>query len=535
MPFTTHDVVNQPPPRSGHNVFTEDVGLVDALSREGAGWAAHDITELGGLAGSEQAIEWGRLANENQPILQTHDRSGYRIDRIDYHPAYHRLMATAVSFGMHGYPWSEAAPGSHVARAAKMIVWSQAEAGHICPISMTYSVVAALRAQPDLAAKWEPGLTTRSYDPAYAPAPEKSGLTAGMALTEKQGGSDVRSNSTVAEPDGSGVYLLTGHKWFVSAPMSDVFLVLAEAPGGLSCFLVPRWLPDGSRNPFAVQRLKDKMGDRSNASSEVEFDGSVAWMVGEEGRGVRTIIEMVNRTRLDCSLGSAAGMRQALGEAIHHARHRDAFGMRLVSQPVMKMVLADLALESEATTAAAMRLAGAYDRGEEFARIGTPVVKFRVCKRQPGMVAEALECLGGGGYVEESVMPRLFRQSPLNGVWEGSGNVISLDLLRAMRRNPDSVEAFMEELWAASGEDSRYDAALQDLATGVRAGIAEEDARRLADRMAVLLQASLLLRHSPGHVADGFVTTRIAEPAPVYGVMPPRVDAAAIIERALPA
>ncbi len=535
MPFATHDVVNQPPPRVGHNVFTEDTALADGLARECAEWAAGDISDLGELAGSEQAMEWGRLANENQPILQTHDKYGHRIDRIDFHPAYHRLMATAVSSGMHAYPWAEAAPGSHVARAAKMIVWSHADAGHLCPISMTYSVVAALRHQPDLAAMWEPGLTNRSYDPAYAPASEKSGLTAGMALTEKQGGSDVRSNSTVAEPDGEGGYLLTGHKWFVSAPMSDVFLVLAVAPGGLSCFLMPRWLPDGTRNPFAVQRLKDKMGDRSNASSEVELDGSVAWMVGEEGRGVRTIIEMVNRTRLDCSLISAAGMRQALCEAIHHARHRDAFGMRLADQPVMQMVLADLALESEATTAAVMRLAGAYDRGEEFARIGTPVAKFRVCKRQPGMVAEALECLGGGGYIEESVMPRLFRQSPLNGVWEGSGNVISLDMLRAMRRNPESVEAFMGELWAASGQDSRYDSALQDLAAGLVAEVAETDARRLTDRMAVLLQASLLLRHAPGFVADGFVTSRIAEPSPVYGVLPDRVDAAAIVERALPA
>ncbi|MBU1226576.1 MAG: acyl-CoA dehydrogenase family protein [Actinobacteria bacterium] len=534
MPYATHEVVNQPPPRMGYNVFTGDPALPAAVAREGAGWAAGDLTELGALAGTEEALEWGRLANENQPVLLTHDRFGHRLDRIDYHPAYHRLMATAVAAGMHGYPWAEAIPGSHVARAAKMIVWSQAETGHICPISMTYSVVAALRHQPDLAAVWEPGLTVRSYDPAYAPSLEKTGLTAGMALTEKQGGSDVRANTTVAVPDGAGAYSLTGHKWFVSAPMSDVFLVLANAPGGLSCFLLPRWLPDGTRNPFAVQRLKDKMGDKANASSEVELDGSLAWMVGEEGRGVRTIVEMINRTRLDCSLGSAAGMRQALAEAIHNARHRDAFGARLSDQPVMLGVLADLALESEAATLAAMRLAGAYDRDEAFARIGTPVVKFWVCKRQPGMVAEALECLGGSGYVEESVMPRLFRQSPLNGVWEGSGNVIALDMLRAMQRTPESVDGFVEELQAAAGSDARYDAALAGLIEMLEAA-AEPDARRLAGRMAVLLEASLMLRHAPEFVAEAFIASRIVEPAPVYGVLPGGVDAAAIVDRALPA
>lgn len=535
MAFATHEVVNQPPPRSGFDVFGGDRALVSALDREGAGWAAADLADLGARAGSEEAMEWGRLANENQPVLLTHDRFGNRLDRIDFHPAYHRLMATAVSAGMHAYPWVEALPGSHVARAAKMIVWSQAEAGHICPISMTYSVVAALRHQPDLAAIWEPGLAERRYDPAFAPAAEKSGLTAGMALTEKQGGSDVRANSTVAVSDGSGGYLLTGHKWFVSAPMSDVFLVLANAPGGLSCFLMPRWLPDGTRNSLAILRLKDKMGDKANASSEVELDGAAAWMVGEEGRGVRTIIEMVNRTRLDCSLGSAGGMRQALCEAIHHARHRDAFGARLADQPVMSAVLADLALESEAATLAAMRLAGAYDRGEGLARIGTPVVKFWVCKRQPGVVAEALECLGGGGYVEESVMPRLFRQSPLNGVWEGSGNVIGLDMLRAMRREPGSVAEFIDELREASGIDAGYDDALVDLVTALGGEVAEADVRRLAGRMAVLLQASLLLRHSPEFVARAFVATRITDPASVYGILPDGVDAEAIVERALPA
>ncbi|MCB2224565.1 MAG: acyl-CoA dehydrogenase family protein [Actinobacteria bacterium] len=535
MPHTTHDVINQVPPREGHNVFTEDAALAEALAREGAGWAAGDLEALGARAGDPEAIEWGRLANEYDPVLQTHDRFGHRLDRIDFHPAYHHLMDTAVTNGIHAHPWAEAEPGSHVARAVKLIVWSQAEAGHICPISMTYSVVAALRHQPDLAALWEPRLAIREYDPAFAPPEAKRGLTAGMALTEKQGGSDVRANTTVAEPDGAGAYLLTGHKWFVSAPMSDVFLVLANAPGGLSCFLMPRWLPDGTTNAFFVQRLKDKMGDKANASSEAELDGALAWMVGEEGRGVRTIVEMINRTRLDCALGSAAGMRQALGEAVHHTRHRDAFGARLSGQPVMQKVLADLALESEAATAAAVRLAGAYDRGEEFARIGTPVVKFWVCKRQPGMVAEALECLGGNGYVEESVMPRLFRQSPLNGVWEGSGNVISLDMLRAMARSPESVEAFVDEVRLASGADARFDAALDELTATLAAGVEEPDARRVTGRMSLLLQASLLLRHAPAFVSDAFVATRLAAPAPCYGALPDGIDTTAIVERALPA
>jgi putative acyl-CoA dehydrogenase len=338
----------------------------------------------------------------------------------------------------------------------------------------------------------------------------------------------------VATPLGDGTFSLTGHKWFVSAPMSDVFLVLGQAPGGLTCFLLPRWLPDGSRNPFAIQRLKDKMGDRSNASSEVELDGAIAWPVGEEGRGVRTIIEMVNRTRLDCSLGSAAGMRQALLEAIHHARHRHAFGPKLADQELMQGVLADLALESEAATSAALHLAGAYDRNEPFARIATPVIKYWVCKRQPGMVAEALECLGGGGYVEESVLARLFRQSPLNGVWEGSGNVISLDMVRAMQRSPESVEAFVNELRLAAGVLRAFDLALEGLEKDLVAGISEGSARRVIERMALLLQASLLLRTSPASVAEGFVAARLGSPGAAYGALPPGVDSGAILERALP-
>jgi putative acyl-CoA dehydrogenase len=531
----THEVFNQPPPLEGHNTFTLDVALAEALAREGAGSTRSELEELGSLAGTPEAIEWGRLANENPPVLHTHDRSGHRIDRVEYHPAYHRLMATAVGHGLHATPWHEVRPGGHVARAAKMVTWSPVDAGHTCPISMTYAVVATLRHSPELAAQWEPRLASRTYDPAYAPAGRKKGLTAGMAMTEKQGGSDVRANTTTAEPAGDGSFRLSGHKWFVSAPMSDIFLTLAVAPGGLTCFMLPRWLPDETRNDFAIQRLKDKMGDRSNASSEVEFDGAIAWMVGEEGDGVRTIIEMVNRTRLDCALGAAAGMRHGLIQAMYHCRHREAFGKLLTEQPVMARVLADLAIESEAATAASMRLAGAYDRNEQFARIATPVIKYWVCKRNPGHAAEALECLGGAGYVEESPLPRIFRQSPLNGVWEGSGNVICLDVLRAMERSSESIEAFREPLAAAAGTYRAYDEALRTLDEDLAGGVDPWDARRVVERMAVLLQAALLILDAPGFVADAFVAGRIGDPGVAYGALPDGVDVDAILERALPA
>jgi putative acyl-CoA dehydrogenase len=473
--------------------------------------------------------------------LHTHDRFGHRVDRVEYHPSYHRLMETAVGFGMHAAPWADSRAGAHVARAAKFVTWAPVEYGHGCPISMTYSVVAVLRHAPDLAAEWEPRLASLDYDPRPLPADRKNGATAGMAMTEKQGGSDVRANTTRAVPDGDGSYRLTGHKWFVSAPMSDVFLALGVAPEGLSCFLVPRWLPDGSPNPFRIQRLKDKLGDRANASSEVEFDDTWAVPVGEEGRGVRTIIEMVNRTRLDCSLGTAAQMRHGVVEAIHHARHRAAFGARLTEQQAMLAVLADLALESEAATAAALRLARAYDehsRGLDdggFHRIATPVVKYWVCKRGPGHAAEALECLGGNGYVEESGMPRLFRQSPVNGVWEGSGTVICLDVLRAMRRAPEATEVFLTDLREAAGIDRRYDHALKRLEEDVFAGSGERGARRLVEQMALALQASLLLRHAPGFVADAFCAARLGEPGVAYGALPADVDIAGIVERTVPA
>ncbi|HLY82846.1 MAG TPA: acyl-CoA dehydrogenase family protein, partial [Acidimicrobiales bacterium] len=472
--MVTHDVFNQPPPLEGYDVFGQDQALVEGLHREGAAWADDRLHELGVLAGSAEAIRWGFDANRHPPELHSHDRFGHRIDEVEYHPSYHKLMAVAVEHGLHAAPWRERRAGGHVARAAGFYVWSQAEAGHGCPISMTYSAVPALRAQPEVAELWEPLLTAPCYDPrsgpAFGSAATKAGVLAGMAMTEKQGGSDVRSNTTAARPVGAGgpgaEYLLTGHKWFCSAPMCDLFLVLAQTPVGLSCFALPRWTPDGARNRFFIQRLKDKLGNRSNASSEIELDGAWAQLVGEEGRGTATIIEMVNHTRLDCVIGAAAGMRQAVAQAAHHAGYRTAFGRALVEQPLMLSVLADLAVESEAASAAMLRLARAYDRAPvddheaAFRRLATTVVKYWVCKRQPSTVAEALECLGGNGYVEESIMPRLFRESPLNGIWEGSGNVICLDALRAMRRQPESVTAFFDEVGEAGGVDSRLDAAI---------------------------------------------------------------------------
>jgi putative acyl-CoA dehydrogenase len=543
----THEVTNQPPPLEGYDVFGADVVLAEATEREGAGWATDDLHALGLLAGSPEAIGWGFDANRYPPELRSHDRYGHRIDEVAYHPAYHELLRVAVGHGLHGAPWAVDQPGAHVARAAGFVVWSQVEAGHGCPVSMTYSVVPALRTRPDLAAEWEPRLVARAYDPRSVPAREKPGALAGMGMTEKQGGSDVRANTTRAEPvEGSGdrVYALTGHKWFCSAPMSDMFLMLAQAPGGLSCFLVPRWLPDAERNAgLRLVRLKDKLGNRSNASSEIELDGAVAWLVGEEGRGVRTIIDMVTHTRLDCVLGATATMRQATAQALHHAAYRHAFGAALADQPLMRNVLADLAIESEAATVTALRLARAFDeanRGDEtadaFRRLATAVGKYWVCKRQPTHVGEALECLGGNGYVEESIMPRLFRESPLNGIWEGSGNVICLDVLRAVAREPVALEVFLHEIEEARGADERLDAAT----ARIRAELAdvygiEGRARRVVELMALALQASLLVRHGHPAVADAFCVTRLGHDGGLaLGTLPPGTDVGTIVERSRP-
>jgi putative acyl-CoA dehydrogenase len=507
---------NQAPPLVDYNLFASDAPLRESLEREGASWAEELVHELGRLAGTQQAIDWGFQANVNPPRLRTHDRFGERIDEVEFHPAWHELMKVAVGRGLHALPWRETRPGAHAARAAAFYVWSQVEGGHGCPISMTYAAVPALRKNPQLAARWEPLATTLDYDPGLRPAEQKRGVLFGMAMTERQGGSDVRTNTTRAERVGAdGWYRLTGSKWFCSAPMCDAFLVLAQAPRGLSCFLLPRVLPDGTRNGFHIQRLKDKLGNRSNASSEVELDAAQAVLVGDEGDGVRTIIEMVNHTRLDCVIGSASLMRQAVAQAMHHAAHRAAFGKLLSEQPLMVNVLADLAVESEATTILTMRLAGAFDRAagnsEEahFKRIGVAIAKFWTCKRAIAVVAEALECHGGNGYVEESILPRLYREAPLNSIWEGSGNVNALDVLRAMRREPESVSAFFAEVERAP-RDPRLESAVSALRRelGDTTEI-EGRARRIVERMAVILEASLLLRHGDPVVADLFCASRL--------------------------
>jgi len=547
LPIATHEVLNQPPPLVDYDVFTTDRVLSEALEREGGGWVRAQAERVGKIAGGE-AMEWGRLANANPPVLRSHDRYGHRIDEVEFHPAWHELMRTAVANELHALPWRTPRPGAHVARAALFHVLSQAEAGHGCPISMTYSVVPALRAQADVAADWEPRACSTDYDPRSLPAPQKRGALFGMALTEKQGGSDVRANTTRARPLGAAgpgrEYALTGHKWFCSAPMCDAFLVLAQAERGLSCFLLPRWRPDGTRNAIYVQRLKDKLGNRSNASSEVEYDGAWARMVGEEGRGVATIIEMVTHTRLDCAIGAAATMRQAVVQALHHARHRQAFGRRLIEHALMQNVLADLCLESEAATTAMMRLARAYDESARdagaraFARLATAVVKYWVCKRNPPVVAEALECLGGAGYVEESSLPRLFRESPLNSIWEGSGNVICLDVLRALAREPESLDAVLAEIAPAEDAEPRLRTWMRCIREELqRPETVEPRARVVVERLAIALQAALLLRSAPTPVAEAFCASRLTDAHGLaFGTLPAGLAFDAIIERhAVPA
>jgi putative acyl-CoA dehydrogenase len=541
----THEVFNQPPPLVGYNVFAQDRALVEALEREGAAWARDRAAAIGEVAGGD-AIELGFQANRNPPVLRTHDRFGHRIDEVEFHPAWHELLQIAVAHELHSLPWREARPGAHVARAAMFSVFSQAEAGHGCPISMTYSSVPALRVQPDVAAEWEPRLVSKIYDRRFGPAGDKQGSLCGMAMTEKQGGSDVRENTTRAEAIGAGgpggQYAITGHKWFCSAPMSDAFLVLAKTGRGVSCFLLPRWLPDGGRNAISIQRLKDKLGNRSNASSEVEFDRAWALMVGEEGRGVPTIIEMVNHTRLDCVIGANSMMRQAVAQATHHCAHRAAFGKKLIDQPLMQNVLADLCVESEASTITMMRLARAYDdsaadpRWRQFARLTTAIVKYWICKRAPMQVVEALECLGGNGYVEESAMPRLYREAPLNGIWEGSGNVMCLDVLRAIGRGPEGTEAFFDEIALAGGVDPRFDLFVEKLREGLNDvdGI-EGRARRFVERLAIAFQASLLLRHGDPAVAEAYLATRLdGDHGYAFGTLPRHVECTRIIERARP-
>ncbi|HYO18475.1 MAG TPA: acyl-CoA dehydrogenase family protein [Dermatophilaceae bacterium] len=532
----THEVTNQPPALPEYNVILADPALREGIARWGREQDQPELEALGALAGGVTAREWGDQADRNTPVLQTHSAQGVRIDEVDFHPAWHRLLDTAVSYGLTAEPWTKpAGTGAHLRRAAGFVAWSQVEAGHGCPVSMTYAAVPVLAASADLSAAWTPLLASREYDYGLRPHAQKSGVLAGMALTEKQGGSDLRSNTTaaVAVADGpvagGATYRLTGHKWFCSAPMSDLFLILGQAPAGPTCFLVPRVLEDGTRNAFALQRLKDKLGNRSNASAEIELDGTWGVRLGEEGRGIRTILDMVAATRLDCVLGSSATMRQALVRAIHHTRHRQAFGSRLVDQPLMRTVLMDLALESEAATTLGLRLAATVDDGDTaFSRLAVAVGKYWVCKRTAPMVAEALECLGGNGLIEENGLARLYREAPVNSIWEGSGNVVALDVLRALTREPDAVAAFTAELDLARGADPRLDTAITAAESAMQAAAASSDpstaqsgARVLVEQLATTLQACLLTRFAPAYLSEAFVASRLGEAhGHTFGTLP---------------
>ncbi len=543
--MATHEVTNQPPPLIGRNLFTDNSALSEALEREGGSWASERAVECGRFWGDEP-IEWGRLANERPPVLERFDRYGNRVDNVIFDDSWHRLMAAGVRDELHALPWRSDQAGANVARAACFITATQAEAGFACPTTMTFAAVPALRAQPELAAEWEPLLTATSYDPSPLPAAQKGSAICGMAMTEKQGGSDVRANTTTATPVGGGgpggEYLISGHKWFCSAPTSDLFLILAQAPEGISCFALPRILPDGSRNAISIERLKDKLGNRSNASSEVEYDGALARIVGEPGRGVPTIIEMVGHTRLDCVLGAASGMRSAVAHASWHAAHRAAFGKQLIDQPLMSNVLADLALESEAATVLAMRLARAYDEADDdpaaaqFKRLATAVAKFYVCQRAPQHAFEAMEVLGGAGYVEQSGMPRLYREAPLNSIWEGSGNVIALDVLRALAHEPQALEAFYAELRLAAGANAALDSFSDRLASQLSDGEQLEfRARIIVEQMALALQGALLVQHAPAAVSEAFCAARLGDGRSLnYGTLPAGVDSAAIVDRHTP-
>jgi putative acyl-CoA dehydrogenase len=552
-PPATHEVTNQSPAFADVDLLATDAALGDAVQRE-----AGEAADLGALAafarhcGSAEALELGRQANAHPPILQPFDQKGRRRDFIEYHSAYHQLMATSIAAGLASGTWKHLAgddrppePGRHVKRAAHLYLAAQMEAGHVCPLTMTSAAVPALLAAPELAEAWLPRILSPTYDRRFMPAPAKTGATLGMGMTEKQGGTDVRANTTRADPAGhpaSGEHVLTGHKWFMSAPMSDAFLVLAQAPGGLSCFLLPRFLPDGSVNALRLVRLKDKLGNRSNASAEVELEGAHAWLVGEEGRGIPTIIEMVTMTRLDCAVSSAGLMRLALAGAIHHTRHRSVFGRRLVEQPVMTEVLADIALDVEAATALVFRLARAFDgesdpRSRAYARLMTPVVKYWVCKLAPPLVAEAMECLGGNGYVEEGLAARLYREVPVNSIWEGSGNVMALDVLRVLQREPDVVAIVLEELAEVASGDAHLNGGLQRIESILHEPrTLDRRARQLVEALALVAAGVVMRRHTPAFVADAFIASRLSGQARMtYGQGIDWADARAIVERALPA
>ena len=543
----THQVTNQPA-EFDYNLYTSDHALQNCVQVFGGQHSTDALTAYGGKA-MHNLMHMAATANTAKPELRTHDRFGHRINQVDFHPFYHSLMRDAIEAGMPSLPWAQPQPqpGAHVARSALVYMHNQAEAGTTCPTTMTFSAVPALRHQPDVTASWIDGITSRQYDQRNVPWYEKKGLTIGMAMTEKQGGSDVRANQSTAVPvaqAGAGeAYLLTGHKWFCSAPMSDGFLVLAQTDKGLGCFLMPRWTPEGELNRFYIQRLKDKLGNWSNASSEIEFSGAWSWLIGEEGRGINTILEMVAMTRFDCMLGSASLMRQAVAQALHHCSERMSFGASLSQHAAMQNVLADLAVESEAALLQTMRLAHALDAVNEsndeheqlLLRLATPVGKFWICKRTPDMVAESLECHGGGGYVEESVMPRLFRESPLNSIWEGCGNIQSLDVLRAIAKQPKVVDAYLQELQTATGSDKAYDSFVTRLKDDITASkFTEASARQLTSRLARALQASLMIRYAGTASAEFYLATRIATEHGIYGVHEDAGNAKQIIASAMP-
>ena len=544
--YATHEVMNQATPLAGHNAFADDRLLTEIAARESAGWATALLVDVGATVASAHVATLARDANQHTPELRTHDRFGHRIDEIAFHPAWHELMSLAIGHGTHSLAWTAGRPGAHVARGILSYLWNQGESGICCPLGMTYSAIPALRLQPDLAAVWEPFILSTRYDATPAPLQRKTGGTVGMTLTEKQAGSDLRATQTTARPIGSRrgpgeAYVIDGHKWFFSAPQSDLFVTLARTDRGLSCFLLPGWLPDGTRNRLLIQRLKDKCGNKSNASSEIEYRGALGWLVGEEGQGIKVALAMTHLTRLDFAIGSAGLMRRALSEALHHVTSRRAFQKRLIDQPLMQNVIADLALEVEAATLLAFRLARAVDdeqAGDRDAgllvRIGTPVGKFWNCKRAVGVVHEALECHGGNGFIEEGPMARLYREAPLNGIWEGSGNIIALDVLRAAARAPHSVTVFIDEVGKAKGGDKRLDRMIDRLQDELSAPQEHEArARRIVGRMAIALQASLLIRHSPHALADAFCATRLGDDdGTVYGSLPAGLDQRSIVARA---
>jgi putative acyl-CoA dehydrogenase len=531
------EATNQPPPLEGYDAYAGDAGLAAAVRRAGVSWIDGAASELGRFVGSAEAQAHAALANRHGPELKTHDRFGNRIDAVEYHPSYHALMHRAIGSGVHSTAWKHDR-GGFSGRAALFYLWNQLEQGTACPITMTFASIPVLAHAPDLAASWRPKIVADAYDPRPAPIAEKAGATVGMAMTEKQGGSDLRAVQTRAERCAEA-YLLEGHKWFCSAPMSDAFFTLARLPEGVSCFFVPRSLPDGTRNPFHIQRLKDKCGNRSNASAEIEYRGTHAWPVGEPGRGIATLIEMAHHTRFDIVVAIAGMMRAGLNQAIHHARHRSAFGKRLVEHALMTQVLADLALETEAAMLLAFRLAAAFDasaadaRERELQRVLTPIAKYWVCKRMVPLAVEAMECLGGNGYVEEAPLARLYREAPLNGIWEGSANVICLDALRALARSGDAFAALAHET------DAAPDARIARLMAGAARlladpATAERSARAIVEALALCVQASLMKRHSDEKCAEAFCASRLdpAGSGRTFGTLPADTDAAAIVERA---